>query len=228
MFWERFYNLCLSNDTKPLPVVKELSISTGSITKWKRGTIPGGDTLVKISNYFGVTVDYLLGVDKHTEKEVHNIYIEKYMQLDATSKATVDNVISFEYEQTLKRAKTQKAVYYFPEYDIPVSAGTGIPLDYSNYELTELTVKPPKGANYIVTVSGDSMEPTFFNGDRLFIKKEASIEYGEIGLFFYQGDVYVKEYTPNGLLSHNSKYAIIDKNEDIQCLGKVLKKVEEV
>ena len=61
MFWERFYQLCLAKGTKPLPVVKELSIATGSTTKWKNGAVPNGATLRKIADYFGVTVDYLLG-----------------------------------------------------------------------------------------------------------------------------------------------------------------------
>lgn len=61
MFWERFYQLCLAKGTKPLPVVKELSIATGSITKWKNGTVPNGSTLKKIADYFDVTVDYLIG-----------------------------------------------------------------------------------------------------------------------------------------------------------------------
>ena len=68
MFWERFYNLCIEKNTKPLPVVKELSISTGSITKWKNGTVPNGTTLQKISDYFGVSVGYLLG-EETKEKE---------------------------------------------------------------------------------------------------------------------------------------------------------------
>lgn len=227
MFWGKLIELCNKEGISPHRLCLDLGYSNATATKWKNGAAPQQRTLKKIADYFNVSVDYLTGANKPIEKEVHNIYIEKYMQLDATSKATVDNVISFEYEQTLKRAKTQKAVYYFPEYDIPVSAGTGIPLDYSNYELTELTIKPPKGANYIVTVSGDSMEPTLNDGDRLFIQKETNLEYGEIGLFYYHGDVYVKEYTSDGLLSHNKKYPIIDKNEDIQCIGRVLKKVEE-
>lgn len=64
MFWERFYNLCLERGTKPLPVVKELSIATGSITKWKNGTVPNGTTLQKIADHFGVTIGYLLGTEQ--------------------------------------------------------------------------------------------------------------------------------------------------------------------
>lgn len=33
MFWERFYELCLKNHTKPNPLAKEIGISSGVITK---------------------------------------------------------------------------------------------------------------------------------------------------------------------------------------------------
>ena len=60
MFWENFYNLCERNNEKPLQVVKKIGIAAGSITKWKKGSIPSGASLSKISEYFGVTVDELL------------------------------------------------------------------------------------------------------------------------------------------------------------------------
>ena len=49
MFWENFYFLCESKGRKPLQVVKELGIATGSITKWKNGTIPSKKTLQKLA-----------------------------------------------------------------------------------------------------------------------------------------------------------------------------------
>lgn len=62
MFWERFYNLCLEKDTKPNPVAKKIGISSGIVTKWKNeDTLPNGETLLKIADYFNVSVDYLLG-----------------------------------------------------------------------------------------------------------------------------------------------------------------------
>ena len=61
MFWSRFYDLCVTSGTKPLPVVVSIGVASGSITKWKNGTIPNGDTLLKIAAYFDVSVDYLLG-----------------------------------------------------------------------------------------------------------------------------------------------------------------------
>lgn len=66
MFWETFVRLCNEKGTKPNPVAKELGIASGTLTWWKNGRIPSSSTLHKIADYFGVTVEYLLG--KETEK----------------------------------------------------------------------------------------------------------------------------------------------------------------
>ena len=54
--------MCLLRGTKPNPVAKEIGISSGILTKWKTtGAIPSGEILVKIADYLGCSVDYLLG-----------------------------------------------------------------------------------------------------------------------------------------------------------------------
>jgi len=60
MFWDNFYRLCLLKETKPTPVVTELGIALGSITKWKNGATPNSETLQKIAQFFGVTIDSLI------------------------------------------------------------------------------------------------------------------------------------------------------------------------
>lgn len=61
MFWERFEQLCKKNGSKPNPVVKELGLSNSITTKWKNGAIPNGEILLKIADYFNVSIDYLMG-----------------------------------------------------------------------------------------------------------------------------------------------------------------------
>ena len=62
MFWKRFYELCISKNTKPNSVAKDIGISSGVVTKWKNGTtIPNGETLIKIADYLDCSIDYLLG-----------------------------------------------------------------------------------------------------------------------------------------------------------------------
>lgn len=62
LFWERFYNRCLLKGTKPNPVAKEINISSGIVTKWKNdGTLPNGETLLRLADHLDCSVDYLLG-----------------------------------------------------------------------------------------------------------------------------------------------------------------------
>ena len=42
-------------------MAREIGLSTAIATKWKNGSIPKGDILVKIADYFDCSVDYLLG-----------------------------------------------------------------------------------------------------------------------------------------------------------------------
>ena len=80
MFWERFYNLCELENTKPLQVVKALDIAAGSITKWKNGAIPSGTNLLLIAEYFDVSIDYLMGRADYPFQEYHNRNFRKLLE----------------------------------------------------------------------------------------------------------------------------------------------------
>ena len=68
MFWNIFYELCKKKGTTPTAVARELSISSGSVTFWKKeGKLPQTATLRKIADYFGVSVEYLLGNEQLPE-----------------------------------------------------------------------------------------------------------------------------------------------------------------
>jgi transcriptional regulator with XRE-family HTH domain len=61
MFWNTLVELCNNKGVSPNFVAKELGITSGTVTSWKKGGIPRDTTLRKIADYFGVTVDELLG-----------------------------------------------------------------------------------------------------------------------------------------------------------------------
>lgn len=62
MFYDMYSNLCRKIGKSPTGVALELNISRGTVSAWKnKGTTPQRDILQKIADYFGVTVDYLLG-----------------------------------------------------------------------------------------------------------------------------------------------------------------------
>ncbi len=45
-------------------MLKDLGLGKNSIINWeRRDTLPNGNTLIKIADYFGVSLDYLVGRD---------------------------------------------------------------------------------------------------------------------------------------------------------------------
>lgn len=63
-FWESFSSLCEERKIKPANAAKDLGLANNSPTKWRNGTIPTGETLCKLADYFEVSIDYLLGRSK--------------------------------------------------------------------------------------------------------------------------------------------------------------------
>lgn len=62
MFYDTFLSLCSEKGMKPGRVADEIGINRATVTSWKkRGYTPRAEVLHKIADYFGVTVDYLLG-----------------------------------------------------------------------------------------------------------------------------------------------------------------------
>lgn len=68
MFWEVFVSICKSNHKTPSEVLGELHIAGDSATKWKNGSTPSVDSIIRIADYFDVSVDYLLGREAHDEQ----------------------------------------------------------------------------------------------------------------------------------------------------------------
>ena len=64
MFYETFKDLCKIKNVKPTHVVQQLGLSSANMSNWKNGRKPKTDILNNIADYFGVTVDYLLGKEK--------------------------------------------------------------------------------------------------------------------------------------------------------------------
>ena len=62
MFFDIFYDLCKKKGVSCKKAAEDIGLSNSITTKWKKtGATPGGDTLNRIADYFGVSTDYLLG-----------------------------------------------------------------------------------------------------------------------------------------------------------------------
>lgn len=64
-FFNKYLKLCNSVGKTPSKCALEMGISKVAVTNWKnRGNMPTDANLRKIADYFGITVDYLLGNEK--------------------------------------------------------------------------------------------------------------------------------------------------------------------
>ena len=117
-----------------------------------------------------------------------------------------------------------------PLYSLAVSAGTGQFLDGEDYEMVEVGAEVPDGANFGVRVAGDSMEPEFHDGQTVWVRQQRSLMTGEIGIFLYDGNAYLKQLVAHeealALHSLNPKYAdiVISPELPLRVLGKVMSK----
>ncbi len=59
MFWEKFLNLCNEKELSPTAVCLKLGLSNAIATKWANGSLPRNATMIKIADFFGISVDYL-------------------------------------------------------------------------------------------------------------------------------------------------------------------------
>lgn len=113
-------------------------------------------------------------------------------------------------------------------YLLPVSAGTGQFLDDDAYDEIEVGSEVPEIADFGVTISGDSMHPRFIDGQTVWVHEQEELSEGEIGIFFYAGNAYIKKLGYTGdimvLLSLNPAYEPIQiqENEEFKVFGKVV------
>lgn len=160
--------------------------------------------------------------------------LKKYRVLDTHGREVADAVLEKEYERMTRHDDALIAhtdnITYINCYDLAVSAGTGQPLGDTYYKtrLEIPTERVPDDAHYCLRVTGDSMEPAYRDGDIVFVRRQDEfVHEGEIGIFFLNGEGYIKRLGRKELISLNPKYPPISLGEydSVLCQGKVLGKI---
>lgn len=71
MFFDRLKKLCEKNGISPYKACTDVGLNRAAVAKWKNGSNPNGATAMKLADYFGVSVDYLLGQDDESRVILH-------------------------------------------------------------------------------------------------------------------------------------------------------------
>ena len=215
-------------------LAEKLGESSGSVIyNWEKGIgRPDCDKLVRLCNVLDISADELLGCKSMSQHPTVAEWstIQKYRALDEHGKEVVDYVIDSEYKRVrLSMKKPKPRMLKVDFYNYPASAGTG---NFLENEIPEqILVKDSaeaEEADYAIPVSGDSMEPTYHDGDKVFVEKCDSVDVGEIGIFVVNGEVYIKERGNKCLISHNENYKPIriGDSDSVYCCGRVIGTVQ--
>lgn len=220
---------------------KLLGVTGSAIGNYENGiSSPKADILYQVFDVLKCDANYLfqdemreLQADDFTVPEIK--LVKKYRSLDSYGKDMVDTVLNKEHSRCLSQAELTEEVIPFGSrsvamYDLPVSAGTGVFLQDDKYEFIDIPASGPLAkASFALRVSGDSMEPNYYDGDIVAIQKADAVDPGEIGIFVVNGGGYMKRYGGNGhLISLNRTYPdiIISDDDCFKILGRVLGKVK--
>lgn len=210
--YERYQILLEDKSLTNYKVSKETGISQATLSDWKNGkSTPKNDKLQILADYFGVSLNYLLGIDYEGWEKQHN----------------GNGDLTYDVKRIEKGVK------------IPVlgKVAAGIPIeaieDVEDYEeISETMAK--KGEHFGLHIQGLSMEPKFSEGDVVIVRKQSDIESGEIGLVIVNGqDATVKKVVKqdNGIVLvatnqtvYPPKFYSCDdvRNLPVQIVGKVV------
>lgn len=231
-------------------LAEKLGITKGAVGNYENGvSSPKEEILLKIFDTLEVEPNYLFQ-DSFTKSDFlcslkEQEYIKKYRSLEDHGKDIVNTILDKEYEyqksleqQSLKNTtqETEHAYLfqdnrmYMTQYDYGVSAGIGNFLDEWDIPKSIVPVNDTPmahKADYILKVDGESMMPTYADGDRVFVKAQETVNMNEMGIFIIDGKCYLKQYKGDHLHSLNQDYEDIPfvEEQNIKCVGKVLGKV---
>ena len=216
-------------------LAKALGVTKGAVANYENGvSIPKPDILFNVISKLQCDANYLfqdmIDVCDDSQLTVDELdFIVKYRKLDKNNKQLVDCIVdkAIDIQSTAMDIPVMPNIKHYSAilYDFPVSAGTGERPDATNASIVEIEEEPPRGTDYILRIAGNSMEPEYGDGDYVYVESTTTLNFGDVGIFAYEGSTYMKLYTESGLKSLNPNYALI-QGEDIHILGKVLGVVE--
>lgn len=189
---------------------KIIGAAESTISLYEKGSRePDNATLKKLADYFGVSVDYLLG---RTDKKESDPFEEKYPSED---------------------------IFYLPIYaTVAAGFNKYINENDFDGEMQEVPTSIARGHRkddlFVFEVMGDSMIPKFLPGDRVLVVRTSSVDSGDTAIISYngyeEGTIKKVQYEPGcdyvDLIPANPKYDPIrlqgDDLETCRVVGKVI------
>lgn len=168
-----------------------VNIKRAGINKWENGdTVPHVYHLIAVCKALDLDegLSFFMG-DTAAMSPLNDVGMQKLAEYKE------DLIASGRYKPAATLQEDGPEYITMPISTLSASAGTGQFLCEEDF--TEEAVPKnfvPYGAEFGIHVCGDSMEPVYHDGQIVWVQRCESLEPGEVGIFLYDGDGYIKVY----------------------------------
>ncbi len=170
----------------------DLNISYTTIRDWvKAKTYPRIDKIEILANYFNIDKSDLVEKSYKTDLSIQPIFGKLNPDRQIKVYSFAESQLE---EQQEENRNTNNNIVTMPKKIVQgrsTAAGNPIDGDLEDSNTSTLIVEQtsiPNGADEIVTIAGDSMEPTYEDGSQVFIHYQPEVEQGEIAVVAIEGE----------------------------------------
>ena len=200
-----------------------VDVKKNAVGAWEAGrSRPDVAGIPTLCRALGLPLHVFFGMEDESDQDR---LAERYERLNAYNRQVVLKQMDMLYDmQYQEETKPRKLVRLY-QNELSAAAGPVSYLGETRGEMIYLISDDiTRAADEIIRVSGDSMEPTYHDGDQVLVKHTNALKEGEIGIFVCGDSGYIKEYHKDGLYSHNHRYGPIrfSGEDSVRCIGKVL------
>lgn len=207
-----------------------LGITPNAVSNWENGrSRPDVNLLPDICRALRITLYDLFALEDPTSRYSarERRLVEGYRQLSGGHKHAVDTLV-----ETLAATQQDEATPPLRKlllFDKPLAAGIGDPTEFEDggSPVYLYACDVVNRADCVFSVSGDSMEPAYSDGDLVLVQRipgAPNLTYGETGAFIVGNETYIKTYQKDGLHSLNRRYGVMRFGEEasVYLIGRVL------
>ena len=210
-------------------LAERLGYTKNAVGGWETGrTRPDIGVLPRLCEVLGIPVTELLGLPGETalSREERSL-LERYRRLDPYDRDTVSRLTDrLLYRQdSREQARLRETYAGLRLYEEAAAAGVSVPMaDSAGFRTVyALRSRIPGGADAVIRVNGESMEPTYPDGSYVYVNTRQAAAPGQTGIFIVNNEAFIKELRPEGLVSHNRRFRTIAVSGDaeVRCVGRV-------
>lgn len=226
---------------KQIDITRQTGIPASTLTGYFKGTrLPSPVNVQKLADFFNVLKsDVDPRFKKISENDDDGLKIRLLTKYDKLNTDRKKKVVDYADNQLKDQMRQQNKIHSLNEKNIfyvdvlgAVSAGTGEWLTKEQHEEVAVNNEPPT-YDFALRVNGDSMTPTFSDGQIIYVNRiyeNDEVRSNQFVIAELNGDAYVKKIVFDDnrkscrLISLNKKYADIEikKTDDFKVVGVVI------